>query len=79
MNTPNTTRDGALTAPGVTDATPAPRHPDQEHEPRLERLAVHVIAPAKSSWELILVDAGLDREARELPSIEHWMVDAGAG
>ena len=79
MNTPKTTRDGASTAPGVTDAERAPRHPDQEHEPRLAPLPVHAIAPAKSSWEKILVDAGLDREARELPSTQPWMGDAGTG
>ena len=69
MNTPEISRDGALTAPGLADTAPAPGKPDQEHEPRLAPLPVHYLARMRWSWEHILVDAGLDREARELPSI----------
>ena len=67
--------DRAKAAPGVVAAASLRWIPDNVAElPRL-LLLEHGAAAAEPSWERILVDAGLDRESREMSPAERMLAD----
>ena len=54
------------TVPAVVAAPRPPGTSQHQQGPPPRSLPVHAMAPERSSWEEILVRAGLDRESREL-------------
>ena len=79
-----------MTAVTITELEPAPRFGpgvagspwtvrDEAPEPEARPLPMQGVAPAPPSWERILVNAGLDRESRELAPAERWLADRSVG